>query len=100
MKNERVTSSKKTETITKPETIIDFGEDLPIFFSVSNVDLENLNVSITTSIKDLLVPLIQQIRKIRDSLNLRTKCTDQRPNLNNDLLHIACDKDLVVKNDI
>ena len=83
MKNERVTSSKKTEAITKPKTIINFSEDLPIFFAVSNVDLENLSLSITTNMKDLLVPLIQQIREIRGFLNLRTKCTDQRPNLNN-----------------
>ena len=73
MKNERVTSSKKTETIAKPKTIINFGEDLTIFFAISNVDLENLNLSITTNIEDLLVPLIQQITEIKDFLNLRTK---------------------------
>ena len=54
MKKERVITSKKTKTITKPKTVIDLGEDLPIFFEVSNVDLENLNLSITTNIKDLL----------------------------------------------
>ena len=73
MKNERVTSSKKTETIAKPKTIINFGEDLTIFFAISNVDLENFNLSITTNIEDLLVPLIQQITEIKDFLNLCTK---------------------------
>ena len=100
MKKERVTASKKTKTITKPKTVINLGEDLPIFSAVSNVDLENLNLSITTNIKDLLAPLIQQIREIRDFPNLRTKCTDPRPNFNNDLSDIICDKDLVVENEI
>ena len=51
----------KTETITKPKTVNDLGEDLPIFSAVSNVDLENLNPSITTNIKDLLAVFIQYI---------------------------------------
>ena len=38
MKKERVTASKKAKTITKPETVIDHGEDLPICSAVSNVD--------------------------------------------------------------
>ena len=59
MKKEHVTASKKMKTITKPKTVIDFGKDLTIFSAVSNVDLENLNLSITTNIKDLLAPLIQ-----------------------------------------
>ena len=85
MKKERVIASEKMKTITKPKTAIDLGEDLPIFSAVSNVDLENLSLSITTNIKDLLAPLIQQIRVIRDFLNLRIKCMDPRPNLPNDL---------------
>ena len=43
MKKERVTASKKTKTITKPKTVIDFGEKLPIFSAVSNGYLEYLN---------------------------------------------------------
>ena len=68
MKKEHVTASNKakTEIIAKPKTVIDLGEDLLIFSAVSNVDLENLNLSIATNIKDLLAPLIQQIREIRD----------------------------------
>ena len=49
MKKERVTASKKMKTITKPKTVIDLGEDLPIFSAVLNVDLENLNLSITAN---------------------------------------------------
>ena len=100
MKKERVTASKKTETITKPQTVINLGEDLPIFSVVSNVDLENPNISITTNIKDLLAPLMQHIREIRDFLNLSTKHMDPKPNLNNDLSDIICDKDLVVENEV
>ena len=39
MKKERVNTSKKTKagTITKPKTVIDLGEDLPLFSAVSNV---------------------------------------------------------------
>ena len=64
------------------------------------MDLENLNLSITTNIKDLLAPLIQQITEIRDFLNLRTKCIDPKANFNNDPSDIICDKDLVVENKI
>ena len=64
------------------------------------MDLENLNLSITTNIKDLLATLIQQIREIRDFLDLRPKCMDPRPNLNNDFSDIICDNDLVVENEI
>ena len=64
MKKERVTASKKTKTITKPKIVFDLVDDLQIFSEVSNVDVENLNLSITTNIKDLLAPLIQQIREI------------------------------------
>ena len=63
MKKKRVTASKKTET-TKPKTVIDLSKNLPIFSAVSDVDLENLNLSITTNIKHFLAPLIQQIRRI------------------------------------
>ena len=100
MKKERVTASKKTKTIMKPKTVIDLGEDFPIFSAVSNVDLKNLNPSITTNSKDLLAPLIEQIMEIRDFLNLRTKCMDSKPNFNNDLSDIICDKDLVVENEM
>ena len=68
------------KAITKPKTVIDLGEDLPIFFAVSNVDPENLNLSITANIKDLLAPLTQQIRELRDFLNLQTKCMDRKLN--------------------
>ena len=50
---------------TKPKTIIDLGKDLPIFSAISNVDLENLNLSIIANIKDLLAPLTQHIRELR-----------------------------------
>ena len=101
-KKERVSASKKTktETITKPKNVIDLGEELPFLFAVSNVDLENLNLSITTNIRDLLAPLIQQVREIRDFLNLHAKCMDLKPNLNNDLSNNTCDKDLVIENEI
>ena len=98
MKKERVTASKKT--ITKAETVIDPGVDLPNFSAVSDVDLENLNLSIAANIKDLLATLIQQIREIRDFVNLRTKCKDPKPNFYNDLSDIICNKDLVVENEI
>ena len=51
MKKERVIARKKTKTIKKPKTIINLGENLPIFSAVSNVDLENLNLSITANIE-------------------------------------------------
>ena len=57
MKKERVIASKKTETIEKSKTVINLGEDLPIFSAVSNIDLENVNLLITANIKDLLAPL-------------------------------------------
>ena len=63
MKKESVTACKKTKTITKLKTLIDFGEDFPIFFVVSNVDMENLNLSITATIKDLVAPLISKSEK-------------------------------------
>ena len=69
MKKEHVTAGKKTktETIMKPKNVINPSEESPIFSTVSNVDLENLNLSITTNIiKDLLTLLIQQVREIRD----------------------------------
>ena len=45
MKKERVNTCKKTKagTITNPKTVIDPGDDLPIFSAVSNVDLVNFN---------------------------------------------------------
>ena len=102
IEKERVTASKKTktETITKPTTVIDLDEKLPLFSAVSNVDLKNLNQSTTRDIKNLLAPLIQQIREMRDLLNLHIKCMDPKPNLNNDLSDITCDKDLVVEDEI
>ena len=68
------------KTITKPKTAIDLGEDLHMFFAVSNVHPKNLNLSITANIKDLLAPLTQQIRELRDFLNLQTKCMDRKLN--------------------
>ena len=41
-------------TAKKPRNVIDLSEELSIFSAVSNVDLENLNLSIITNIKDLL----------------------------------------------
>ena len=63
MKKESVTACKKTKTITKLKTLIDLGEDFPIFFVVSIVDMENLNLSITATIKDLVAPLISKSEK-------------------------------------
>ena len=63
MKKESVTACKKTKTITKLKTFIDLGEDFPIFFVASNVDMENLNLSITATIKDLVAPLISKSEK-------------------------------------
>ena len=100
MKKERVIARKKMKTITKPKTAIDLGEDLLIFHAVSNVDLENLNLSITANIKDLLVPLTQNSRELRAFLNLHTKCMDRELNFDNNLSDITCDKDLVVENEI
>ena len=57
---------KRKLKLLQNQKLIDLGEDLLIFSAVSNVDLENLNLSIATNIKDLLAPLIQQIREIRD----------------------------------
>ena len=50
--------------------------------------------------KDPLAPLTQQIREVRDFLNVYTKCIDQKPNFNNDLSDIICDKDLLAENEI
>ena len=100
MKKDRVIASKKMKTITKPKTVIDLGEDLPIFSAVSNVDVEDLNLSTTANIKDLLAPLTQQIRELRDFLNLHTKCIDRKLNFDNNLFDIICDKDLVAENEI
>ena len=99
MKKERVTASKKTKTIAKLKTAIDLGEYLLNFSAVSNVDLENLNLSITTNIKYLLAALFQQIKEIKDFVNLRTKCMDPKPNFNNNLSDIICDNNLVVENE-
>ena len=41
-------------TAKKPRNVIDLSEELSIFSAVSSVDLENLNLSIITNIKDLL----------------------------------------------
>ena len=70
-KKKRVNASKKTKTITKPKTVIDLDKNLPIFSALSNIDLENLHLSITTNIKDLLASLIQQIREKRFSKSSR-----------------------------
>ena len=97
MKKERVIESKKMKTITKPKTVIDLGEDLPIFSAVSNVDLENVNLSITANIKDLLAPLTQQIRELRDFLNLQTKCIDRKLNFDNTFLILYVTKIQLLK---
>ena len=91
MKKERVIARRKTKTIKKPKTVIDLGKDLPTFSAVSNIDLENLNLWITANITDLLAPLTQQIRKLKDFLDLHTKCMDRKPNFKNDLSDIICD---------
>ena len=72
MKKKRVATNKqtKTEIITKPKTVIDLAEDLPIFLQLLNVDMDSLNLSITTIVKDLSKPLIQEIRETRDFLNI------------------------------
>ena len=53
MKKNPANASKKTKTITKPKTVIDLDEDVPIFSAVSNVDLENPNISITDQQRSL-----------------------------------------------
>ena len=88
------------KTITKPKAVFDIDYDLPIFSAVSNVDIENVNFSITANIKDHLARLTLQIREVRDFLNLHFKCMGRKLNFDNDLSDITCDKDLVVENDI
>ena len=58
IKKERVSASKKTKTeiIAKPNKCINFGEELPFF-----VDLENLNLSITMNNKRSLNPLVPNV---------------------------------------
>ena len=91
---------QKKRKLSQNQKLLSILEDLPFFSAVSNIDLENLNLSITVNIKDLLAPLTQQIRELRDFLNLHTKCMDQKPNFNNDFFVIICDKDLLVENEI
>ena len=67
MEKEHAIASKKIKTITKQKTVIDLGEDLPIFSSVSNVDLENLNLSINANIKDLSAN--QRVKRFSKSLH-------------------------------
>ena len=55
---------------------------------------------INANLKDLLAPLTQQIRELRDFLNLHTKCMDRKLNFDNNLSDIISDKDLVVENEI
>ena len=100
MKKERVSGSKKTktETISKLKNLFDLGGELPIFSAISSVDVQNLNLSITRNIRDLLISLIQQ-SGVRDFLNLHTKCMDPKQNLN-DLSDIVCDKYLAAENEI
>ena len=54
------------------------------------------NQKLLLNIKDVLAPLVQQIREIRDFLNLHIKCMIPKPNLTNDLSDITCDRDLEV----
>ena len=100
MKKVWVTASKKTKIIAQTKIAAIIGKKLPIFSAVPNMDVENPNLSIITNIKDLLTPPIQQIREIRGFLILRTNCMDSKPNLNNDLSDIICDKVSVVENKI
>ena len=44
----------KTEFITKPKNVINLDKELPIFSAISNVALDNLNLSMATNIKDYL----------------------------------------------
>ena len=94
MKKEHVIASKKI-TITVI-TVIDPGEDLPIFLQFRMLIWRTL----IANIKDLLAPLTQQMRELRDFLNLPTKCMDRKLNFDNNLCDIICDKDLVVENEI
>ena len=71
------------------------AENYQFFSTVSNVDLENLNLSITTNIRDILTPLIQQVREIRDFLNLHA---GPKTKPNDDLSDIICHKDLFKEN--
>ena len=96
MKKECIIASKKNENYHKTKNCYRFRRRFTIFFC----SLENINLSITVNIKDLLAPLTQQIRELRDFLNLHTKCMDQKPNFNNDFFDITCDKDLLVENEI
>ena len=50
-------------------------------------------------LQDLLAPVSQQIRELRDFLNLHTKCMNRKPKFNDDLSDTVCDKDLVVENE-
>ena len=93
MKTERVSASKKAKKRCQ------LGEELPIFSATSNVDLYNLNLSVTTNIRNLLTPFIQQARRKRFSKPPH-QMYGPKPNLNNNFSDIICDKDLVVKNKI
>ena len=90
----------KKRKLSQNQKLLSISEDLPFFSAVSNVDLENLNLSITVNIKDLLAPLTQQIRELRDFLNFLTRFMDGKPNFKNDFFNIICDKDLLVENEI
>ena len=57
-------------------------------------------MSVTANIKDLLAAITQQIREVRDFLNLHAKCMDRKLNFDNNLSDIISDKDLVVENEI
>ena len=56
--------------------------------------------TLIANIKDFLAPLTQQIRELRDFVNLPTKCMDRKLNFDNNLCDIICDKDLVFENEI
>ena len=80
------------KTITKPKAVFDIDYDLPIFSAVSNVDIENVNFSITANIKDHLARLTLQIREVRDFLNLHFKCMGRKLNFDNNLSDITVTK--------
>ena len=54
---------------------------------------------ITTNIRDFSTPLTELVTEIINFLNFRTKYTDTKPNLNNDLSDTICDKGSVAENE-
>ena len=67
MKKERIIASKKIKTLTKPKLVINLCEDLPMFSSVSNVDLENLNSSTTARPLSTSFSANQRVKRFSES---------------------------------